>query len=235
MKFLKVLFLAANPTGMKPLLLDKEIREISAKIRASDHPGSIDLESRWAVRPDDLLQALHEEKPHIVHFSGHGSHTNELFLEDDDGSPKPVSTDALVQVFRALKDNVRVVVFNACSTAVQAESLAKVIDCVIGMNQPVSDDAAIVFAASFYRALGFGRSVREAFEIGKAALLLEGIPEHETPELHVRGGVDPSSLALVAPQSAFVSAAALPLTFHPGDWTRYDLGGYVDEFHQGPS
>ena len=62
------------------------------------------------------------------------------------------------------------------------------------MNKPIQDGAAILFAASFYRAIGFGRSVREAFDLGKVALLLEGIAEDQTPEMFVRKGVDASAL-----------------------------------------
>jgi hypothetical protein len=56
-----------------------------------------------------------------------------------------------------------------------------------------------VFAGSFYRALGYGRTIQEAFELGLNALLLEGIPEHNIPELLLRDGVDGSRLRLVTP------------------------------------
>ena len=187
MSKIKILFLAANPAATKPLQLDEEIREITAKIRASEYRDSLELISWWAVRPDDLLQTLLEHKPHIVHFSGHGSPTSEIILQDQNGRPQSVSKEALVHLFRTLKDNLRLVLFNACSTRPQAEAIAQTIDCTVGMNQPIGDDAAIVFAASFYRAIGFGRTVQEAFDLAKVALLLEGIPEHKTPETYVRG------------------------------------------------
>jgi hypothetical protein len=193
----KVLFLAANPDGTQPLKLDEEIRRITAKVRAAEHPNSLELVSRWAVRPDDLLQALLEIKPHVVHFSGHGSSAAELILLDERGEPKPLSQAALVHVFRILKDNVRVVVLNACFSRPQAEALAQTIDCTVGMNRAIGDEAAVVFAASFYQAIGFGRSVEEAFELGRAALLLEGIAEDKTPQLHVRDGVDASKTVLI--------------------------------------
>ncbi len=120
--------------------------------------------------------------------------TAEIILQDQDGRPKPVSKAALVSLFRTLNDNVRVVLLNACSTQPQAEALGEIIDCVVGMNKPIQDGAAILFAASFYRAIGFGRSVREAFDLGKVALLLEGIPEDQTPEMFVRKGVDATTL-----------------------------------------
>lgn len=194
----RILFLAANPQGTTPLALDKEIREIEAKIRASEHRDSLELVSKWAVRPDDLLQALLEVRPQVVHFSGHGS-TDQIALVGNDDKPKPVGKDALAYLFGTLKDNIRLVVLNACYSRHQAELITRHIDCVVGMNKPIGDAAAIVFAASFYRAIGFGRSLREAFEIGKSALMLEGIPEHGTPEILAREQVNLEQLVLVSP------------------------------------
>jgi hypothetical protein len=217
MNKVKVLFLAANPAGSQPLQLDEEIRQITAKVRAAEYRDSLELVSRWAVRPDDLLQALLEVKPHVVHFSGHGSPAAELILLDDQGEPKPVSQEALVQLFRTLRDNVRVVLLNACDSQPQAKALSKTIDCTIGMNQPTGDEAAIIFAASFYRALGFSRSVKEAFELGRAALLLEGIPEDKTPKLLTRKGVDAAGLVLIPPPVAARPSAEEPAAKGPGE------------------
>ena len=138
------------------------------------------------MRPDDLLQALNEHKPQIVHFSGHGSETGEIVLMDRNRQVKTVSAEALKMLFTTLKDNIRVVVLNACYSEKQAQAIAEVIDCVVGMSTAIGDDAAIIFAASFYRAIGFGRSIKEAFDQGKTALMLEGIPEASTPQLLAR-------------------------------------------------
>ena len=117
----------------------------SGKVRAADYRDSLELVSRWAVRPDDLLQALLEVKPHVVHFSGHGRSAAELIVLDDRGSPKPVSKEALIHVFRTLKDNVRVVVLNACYSQPQAEALAQTIDCTgTGERLGVSSRVALV-------------------------------------------------------------------------------------------
>ena len=114
----------------------------------------------------------------------------------------PSSKAALKQLFTTLKDNIRVVVLNACYSQPQAEAITEVIDCAVGMNQAIGDDAAITFAAAFYQAIGFGRSIKVAFEAGKAALLLDGIPEENTPVLLVRAGVDPDQVILVQPPAA---------------------------------
>ena len=94
MNKIKILFLAANPASTSQLRLDEEIRAITEKIRASEHRDSLELISAWAVRPDDLLQLLNMHKPHIVHFSGHGSQAGELLLADSGGEARPVSTRA---------------------------------------------------------------------------------------------------------------------------------------------
>jgi 8-oxo-dGTP pyrophosphatase MutT (NUDIX family) len=197
MEMIKTLFLASNPESTPPLMLDEEIRSITEKIRASDQRDALKLESLWAVRPDDLLQALNVHKPQIVHFSGHGSEEGEIILMDNERQAKPVSAAALKMLFTTLKDNIRLVILNACYSRLQATAIAEVIDCVIGIKTEIGDKAAITFAASFYRAIGFGRSIKEAFDQGKTALLLEGIPEEDTPQLLVRPDVDPSLIFLI--------------------------------------
>ena len=199
-KKVKALFLASNPKGTTTLELDREIRGVTEKIRAAEYRDSLDLISAWAVRPDDLLQLLNQHEPQIVHFSGHGSQAGEIILVDSHGSPKPVNPAALKALFETLKDNIRLVILNACYSKKQAEAITQVIDCAVGMNDAIGDEAAITFAASFYRAIGFGRSIKQAFDQGIVALLLEGIPEENKPELLTRNGVDPEKIVLVPPE-----------------------------------
>jgi CHAT domain-containing protein len=185
---IKVLFLSANQRSTTRLAIDEEAREIDHKIRMSEHRDALDVITAWAVRPDDLLQQLNQHRPQIVHLSGHGTSDGAVILTDAQGEPKPVSSAALEALFASMRDNIRVVVLNACYSRVQAEAISQNIDFVIGMSHAIGDQAAIVFAAAFYRALGFGRTVQASFEQARVALLLEGIPEHNTPALLVRHG-----------------------------------------------
>lgn len=189
---IKVLFLAANP--FKDLNLDVEVRSITEKIRASEYRDSLQLITAMAARPDDLLQLLNEHKPHIVHFSGHGSESGEIILAGNDGKPQAVSVRAMKALMKTLKDNIQVVILNACYSKEQATAITEVINCAIGMNAAINDPAAIIFAASFYRAVGFGRSAQEAFNQGIVALALEGFEDESTPELLLKDGVDPSQV-----------------------------------------
>lgn len=195
----KILFLAANPMSSTPLALDEELRDIEDKIRAAEHRDSLDLKIKLAIRPEDLQQALLEEQPTIVHFSGHGSGKPGLVLHGEtDGAEKLVTADALGDLFRVLKDNIRIVVLNACYAAHQAEAIAREIDFVVGMKDRIGDRAARAFAASFYRGLGFGRSVQTAFDLGLNAIKLEGhVKDADVPILMVREGVDAEAVKLV--------------------------------------
>ncbi|WP_436535535.1 CHAT domain-containing protein [Actinoplanes sp. HUAS TT8] len=189
---IRILFLAANPAGTTHLALDTEAREITEKLRLARDRDTFEFVTRWAVRPADLLQQLNEQAPQIVHFSGHGAAAGEIVLSSADGRSQPVTADALARLFQVMKDNVRVVVLNACYSAVQAQAIARHIDHVVGMNKPIDDRSATVFAASFYSALAFGRSVAEAFDQGKIALMLHGMPDHDVPELITRPGAAPT-------------------------------------------
>jgi hypothetical protein len=192
----RILFVAANPKDSSQLRLDEEIREIHAKIRAAEFRDSFELVSRWAVRPLDLLQAFNEVRPHIVHFSGHGSKT-ELVLENEEGNTKPVSEAALVSLFKNVKENVRLLLLNACHSEAQARAISQEVECTVGMNAAIGDEAAVVFASTFYGALAFGLSVGQAFEQGRTALMLQGIPEDNTPVLLTRPGADSLTVSFV--------------------------------------
>jgi hypothetical protein len=164
---------------------------------------------------------LLRHQPHIVHFSGHGSgsgatsssttgrnvtlvdssgntsqiNSGAIILEDNNGNSHPVSTKALSNLFALLKDNIRCVVLNACYSEDQAQAIAEHIDVVVGMSTAIGDEAAIVFATAFYQALGYGRSIKTAFDLGVTQLLVMNIPEEKTPRL-IANKVDPGQITL---------------------------------------
>ncbi len=193
---IKVLLLSANPID-SALRIDEEFRAIDTKIRGSAHRDHVQLINHGAVRLEDIPGLLMRHKPHVVHFSGHGN-VDGIELTTADGSSKMVPPNALANIFKALKDNVRVVLLNACDSEPQAQAIVSVIDCAVGMADEIDDDAAVAFAAAFYEALGYGRSVETAFEL--ALVQLTGAGENPSlAKLHKRRGVKPSEIVLVNP------------------------------------
>jgi uncharacterized protein YjbI with pentapeptide repeats len=187
---IKILFLAANPTDTSQLRLGQEVRQIGDRISKGKKREAIDLIQHHAVRVTDLQHVLLQHEPHVVHFCGHGSATEEIIFEDDMGGSQAVSKESLTKLFTILKDNVQVVVLNACFSKAQAEALNEVIDYTIGMNTRVGDKAAISFAGAFYQALAFDRTVMEAFELAKTELDLVRLPGSDTPEIFVNSKAD---------------------------------------------
>jgi len=196
-----ILFMASNPSDTSRLCLDEEVRGIQEKIRLSDFRDSIVFESRWAVRSSDILQAINETNPTIIHFSGHGASNGDIVLQNPDGSAKLVTKDAMATAISTMSDSVRLVVFNACFSDEQAKSVVEHIDAAIGMNDSIPDDTACVFAAQLYSSIGFGYSVDKAFRQAIAELMLEGISGESIPQLFTKDGVDPDSMVLVAPNT----------------------------------
>lgn len=180
---IKILFLAANPLDTVRLGTDEEARAIDLALRQAEYRGFA-VASHHAVRIDDLQELLLRHRPDILHFSGHGAATNAIILQDAQGNSMPVRGATLGRLFRALKDNLRCVVLNACYTADNAAGLAEVIDCVVGIEDAITDTAALQFATAFYRALGYGRSVQEAFDLGQVQIELAGLGEAEALHLH---------------------------------------------------
>jgi len=180
---LKILFLAANPKDTDQLRLDEEIREIKQALLQAEFRDKFEIEQEFAVRTSDIQAHLLRHKPHIVHFSGHGSEKSEIILEDKTGNSTPLSIRALSQLFSVLKDNIRCVVLNACYSEPQAQAIAKHVDCVIGMSKAIGDPAAISFSVAFYQALGFGRDIKTAFDLGCLQIDLESLNEQDTPKL----------------------------------------------------
>lgn len=194
-----VLFMASNPVDVAQLRLDEEARSIHEMFRKSEHRDCVNFESRWATRPLDILQAINELNPDIIHFSGHGAESGELVLQNNDGTIKLVRQEAIVQTMKTCSDKIRLVFFNTCFSYGQAEAVVEHIEAAIGMNTSIGDDAARIFAAQFYSAIGFGLSVKKAFDQAKAALMLEGIPEERTPQLYVKEGLDANDIIIVRP------------------------------------
>ena len=179
----KVLLLSANPANTDRLRVEAEFREIEECCQKSSLRDRFAIVTKGAVRIDDLQPILIQEVPRVVHFSGHGAAVNGLVLENDAGDWQLAPTEALADLFRILQNGIDCVVLNACFSEVQAEAIARYVPYVLGMNQVIGDVATIEFAKGFYGALFEGKSVKDAFELGKNLIALKNIPEVQTPVL----------------------------------------------------
>lgn len=193
---MKILFVSAGPANEGRLRLDAELRDIMGKIRSATLRDGMRLELAVAARQGDILDAFNIHKPAILHISGHGNHQG-LALEDDHGKSDFVPIDRVGKLISLASSRLRVVILNACESAIQASVLTNYVDVAIGMNDSISDDAARAFSVQFYSSLGEGLVIKQAFEQAKFAIGIGNITESDIPVIHFRKGINPDTYKLI--------------------------------------
>ena len=184
---IRILFLSANPLNTARIRVDEEAREIFLKLEATPDRDAFELFKYPAIRNSDLQSLLMKHEPHIVHYSGHGApRTQGIILETASGRGKKVEPRPFANLFKLFNDQVRLVFLNACRSRDHAMALAEVVDYSIGVSSLIRDRAAVAFAAAFYMALAYRRSVQQAFESAAAELKLRNLARSQGYELFVR-------------------------------------------------
>ncbi|HEY0558060.1 MAG TPA: CHAT domain-containing protein [Thermoanaerobaculia bacterium] len=201
----RVLFLAACPSGAPSLRLDQEAKAIQEALRMSKNGERFEVEQSWAAGDRELQDGLLRYSPDVVHLSGHGSRSGQILLEEDaasrDMGPRPATVpqpenlwlQGLVRIFAAARGRIRCVVLNACHSEPTALALAQVVGCVVGMSEAIEDAASIRFSWSFYNALGYGMSLKAAFDLAMGQLALASLRTSDVPRL-ITAGVAPESV-----------------------------------------
>lgn len=176
-----ILFLGVQPKGTRAIRIDEEVRNLRECLQRAQWRDAFQLVDRYAVRVADLMRVLQEEKPAIVHFSGHGYPDEGLVLEDNDGKARIIDTALLTDIFRHLSRHspIECVLLNACYSAAQAQAIVPYVGAVIGMSDALPDKSAITFTQGFYDALGTGSPYTLAYEMGRLLVRGQGLQGEE--------------------------------------------------------
>ena len=167
--------------------------------------GAIILDWVDGGRFIDLHQHLNNTAVHyhVFHFVGHGGFkdsTGEGFLamEGPAGRYEEITGERLATILRVGKQRLRLVVLNACEGArtgladpfagvATSLTLACNLPAVVAMQFDITDDAAVLFAASFYGALSAGRPIDAAVTAARLAIYAsQNDVEWATPVLYMR-------------------------------------------------
>jgi hypothetical protein len=167
----RILFLGANST-VAPLDLEREVSRIDTQLKLA-REREVELKQVLGVTMDGLIQAMLDEQPVIVHFSGHGTESG-IMLRNEVGASRTLSGEALEKLFELFRETVRCVVLNSCYSDVQASAIRRHISFVVGIRSAITDEAAIAFSTGFYTAIAAGKDIPLAFEIGKTRVRMEG-------------------------------------------------------------
>ncbi len=179
---IRILFVLSCPTGRYQIDTAEEIRQIRAELQSAQHRDRFTHELITAATYTDLRKALRQHKPHILHIACHGTEEAELVLSDGHGDEEHIDAGTFVELLEVLKEDLRLVVLNACHSAAITQKLFPAIDLVLGMRGAVTDRSAIAFSAVFYESLAAGDTVEAAFRLGVNELRRRKA-QTNTPEL----------------------------------------------------
>ncbi|MEU0953529.1 hypothetical protein ABZ353_14490 [Streptomyces niveus] len=196
---LRVLMLGAASAG--DLRVGREQERIRAAVERATHRDLVELDVHPAATADILLDGLTRFRPHVVHFSGHSTEDLIVFEKDIDQRHKGaiVTAVAFASAVAAVDEPPLLVLLNSCHSAAQTKNLTDSVPFAIGMSDTIGDLDAIAYAARFYAAVADGQSLQGAHLIGKAAVALAGLPDHDLPTLDWASNVDPQTTRLVTP------------------------------------
>ena len=176
---IKILMLTANPASTTELNLDKEYVVINQKLQKKQEFFNIIL--KRAVSGTEFKENAQEEKPDILHFSGHGTegkYKGIVVQNDDKNEIDLIPIDGLKALFEFLQKSfkIKVVLLNACYTQEQAAAISEYIDYVIGTNVAIGDTAACAFSSGFYYQLANGTpmNIEHAFDSGRTEAVMKG-------------------------------------------------------------
>ena len=194
---LKILLLVSNPKDTSPLNLADE------KARICKIWDGLDNIEYVECRPEArlILDALSQDEFHVVHYMGHGNFDSglggQVIMESADGSEQPISGNTFATWLH--DEPLRLVFLNACNTGTTGQQtglhpfagvasalISSGVPSVVAMQFPISDEAAIIFAETFYKRIAQGLPVEQAMSEGRKGLLDRTGSEWATPVLYMR-------------------------------------------------
>lgn len=170
---IRILFLAADPSDLTRTRLAAEYQVIRDELRKGRLADRFVIEAVFSVKIPDMTGAVLTFRPHIIHFSGHGSADGELIFENSEAKARRATPEDLEGIFMSLAGRVDAVILNACFSEEQAAVISRHIPYVVGMKGLVTDQAAICFSLGFYQSLSAGETLADAFKHAGALLQAE--------------------------------------------------------------
>jgi hypothetical protein len=173
----KLLILASNPR--RDLNLDREVSDLNNAVKRL---ADLEVVLGLGVRSQELQELLAEHSPQFVHFCGHGAGEKGLVFQDEDGREQLISTEILARIFKTFAEEIHCTVLNACDSDRQAEAIGQQIQYVVGMSQPILDQAAHLFAVGFYKGLAAQKTIEQAYEMGCNAIQIWSETQSQTTQ-----------------------------------------------------
>jgi CHAT domain-containing protein len=183
-----ILFVGANPKNSARLQTDVEYKAIKDRLKQAGKRDFFQLkQAELAVTIEDLMQALAQNKPDMVHFSGHGT-AEGIQIASAQNEPILVRTTTLCRLFRQYKNQLKIILLNACFSESIAQQISEMGFFAIGINDELPEEVAISFAIGFYLGWGEGKSIELAYEDGLILVETNHPTQTQLPSLW-KGGI----------------------------------------------
>lgn len=179
---IKVLFTSANPRDENFLRLNQEAMYIEYELLKSKYRDNFEFIKIKALDISELQDALLNQTPQFLHFSGHGNCDGIALLNENDKA-KLVRTKPLADLFKLFSKDIDCIFLNSCHSIRQSEEISKYVKKVVCMSHEVPDNVAIHFAAAFYKSIGAGKDIDFSFDFAKNSIDLNGITGSNIPVL----------------------------------------------------
>lgn len=179
---IKILFTSANPRDENFLRLNQEAMLIEYELMKAKYRDNFEFIKIKALDINELQNALLNQSPQFLHFSGHGNCDGIALLNEIDKA-KLVKTKPLAELFKLFSTDIQCIFLNSCHSIGQSEEISKYIKKVVCMSNEVPDDVAIHFATAFYKSIGAGKDIDFSFDFAKNSIDLNGIKGSDIPLL----------------------------------------------------
>jgi hypothetical protein len=181
---LRMLFVTASPSMVAPLpSVAQEIATVRSVLEPSGRAELVIIEN---ARVEQVNHVMREFRPHVFHFSGHGTFrpeaaAGELLFQTSSGTAHIVTAQQLAVMLH--ENDVSLAVLNGCDTGVSstndavssvAGALVKAgVPAVVATLREVMDEAATRFSREFYRSFVAGFTVEGCMGEARKALSLD--------------------------------------------------------------
>src|SRR5262245_59802172 len=103
---------------------------------------------------NDFIPVLQRFEPDILHISARFTIKGELVFIDEKGEASKIPVRNFVEPLKFIKGKLKVVVLNGGhTTETLAQQISNYVDFVIGFNESITDEEAIMFSKNFYGAI----------------------------------------------------------------------------------
>ena len=185
-----VVFLAfanESPTNEAYLRnLRVELQQLTASFKLAEQRGLCELVVLTNATLSQLFDTFQDQRYRhriaLFHFGGH-AHSYELLLEEETGTTKAISAIPFIQ-FLGKQKGLKLVFLNGCFSENQAKALIDGgIPAVIGTHHSIEDKQATLLATQFYKAIGEGVGIFDAWQDA----VLQTLSEHGSADPNLGG------------------------------------------------